>query len=119
MVNTHIDYTAAGNPKQVRRLIELTRADYPDVAMFYIADWNMYRTSEGYTVLKENGMIATEEFLPDAKRAGTMIGSDAAIDFCFVDQRYFKGAAYKVINDHKYSETASDHYPVYTEIETV
>lgn len=119
MVNTHIDYTSEGNVKQVKKLIELTRADFPGVPMLYTADWNMYRDSKGYAILKENGMIATEAFLPDAKLDGTCVGGTAAIDFCFVDERCFKGVAYKVINDHKYSETASDHYPVYTEIETV
>ena len=119
MANTHIDYVSVANAMQVKKLIDLTRADYPDVAMFYTADWNMYRDSKGYKVLKDHGMIATEEFLPDAKLDGTCVGGTTAIDFCFVDARYFRGTAYKVVKDHKYSETASDHYPVYTEIETV
>ena len=118
-VNTHIDYTSAANAKQVARLIELTRADYPNVAMVYTADWNMRRDSKGYAVLRENGFMATEEFLPDAKLEGTCVGGTTAIDFCFVDAKYLKGVAYHVIKDHKYSETASDHYPVYTEIETI
>ena len=78
----------------------------------------MYRTSDGYAILAENGMIATEEQVPNANKAPTFEGG-TAIDFCFVDQRYFKGVAYKVIDDHAYSKTASDHYPVYTEIEYI
>ena len=119
MANTHIDYCGEANSMQVQKLIELTRAAYPDVPMFYIADWNMYRSSKGYAILKEAGMIATEEFLPNVEKGTTIIGGSEAIDFCFVDQRYFKGTAYKVINDHSYSKTASDHYPIYTEIERV
>jgi endonuclease/exonuclease/phosphatase family metal-dependent hydrolase len=118
MANTHIDYTAAGNPKQVARLVELTREMYPDVPAFYTADWNMYRTSEGYAILEQNGMIATEEFVENAVKAPSFEGG-TTIDFCFVDRRFFKGTAYHVIDDHKYSKTASDHFPVYTEIEFI
>lgn len=119
MVNTHIDYIDAANQLQVARIIELTREAYPNEAIFYIADWNMNRTQMGYAIMEKNGMMATEEFLPDAKKAGTMVGSEVAIDFCFVDKKYWRGVAYKVVNDHKYSNTASDHYPIYTEIERV
>jgi len=119
MVNTHIDYTSAANKKQIEKLVELTRGEYADVPMFYTADWNMRRDSKGYAALNAYGFKATEEFLPDAKLGGTCVGGTTAIDFCFVDERFFKGVAYKVINDHPYSETASDHYPVYSEIETL
>ena len=119
MVNTHLDYVGTATSLQIKKLIEMTRAAYPDTPMFYTADWNMYRTSPGYAILAENGFLATETFLPDAKLDGTIMGGTEAIDFCFVDQRYFKGVAYKVINDHEFSETASDHYPIYTEIERI
>ena len=119
MVNTHADYVDEANAKQVARIIELTREMYPDTPVFYIADWNMFRNGSGYAEMTRAGMKATEEFLPDAKKDGTMIGSTAAIDFCFVDTKYWKGTDYKVVNDHEFSETASDHYPVYTEIERV
>lgn len=119
MVNTHIDYVDAANQLQVARIIELTREMYPDTPIFYIADWNMNNTQRGYAVMGEHGMKATEEFLPDANKCGTMIGSDWAIDFCFVDTKYWKGVDYKVVTDHEYSKTASDHYPVYTEIERI
>ena len=119
MVNTHIDYVDAANQVQVARIIELTREMYPDTPIFYIADWNMNNTQRGYAVMEEMGMKATEEFLPDADKKGTMVGSEWAIDFCFVDTKYWKGTDYKVITDHQYSETASDHYPVITEIERI
>ncbi len=119
MVNTHVDYVDAANQVQVAKIIELTREMYPDTPIFYIADWNMNKTQRGYAVMGEMGMKATEEFLPDAKKDGTMVGSTVAIDFCFVDTKYWKGTDYKVINDHQYSETASDHYPVFTEIERI
>jgi len=119
MVNTHIDYVDAANQVQVARIIELTREMYPDTPIFYIADWNMNKTQRGYAVMVENGMKATEEFLSDADKKGTMVGSSVAIDFCFVDTKYWKGTGYKVITDHDYSNTASDHYPVITEIERI
>ncbi len=119
MVNTHVDYRDDGNKKQIKKLLEIVDAKYPNIPKFFIADWNMYRTSDGYAILRDAGMIATEEYLPDVEKPTTIIGGSTAIDFCFVDKRYFKGVAYKVINDHKYSETASDHYPLYTEIERI
>lgn len=119
MVNTHIDYVDMANQLQVAKIIKMTREMFPDTPIFYIADWNMNKTQRGYAVMVENGMMATEEFLPDAKKEGTMVGSDVAIDFCFVDKKYWKGVAYKVVKDHKFSETASDHYPIYTEIERI
>jgi len=116
-VNTHIDYTAIGNEKQVKRIIELIREDHPDTPVFIIGDFNMRRESKGYKILEEAGFIATEEMVEGAKKDGTCVGEDKTIDFCFVDKRYMRGVAYHVINDHELSRTASDHYAVYTEIE--
>lgn len=120
-VNSHIDYMGAANVKQVELIVDMTRAMFPDTAIFYIADWNMRPESAGYAKMGEKGCAAVETFLPDADMCGTEVGEGITktIDFCFVDKKYWRGAAYKVIRDHKYSDTASDHYPVYVEIERI
>lgn len=119
-VNTHIDYVEAANVKQIKRLIELTSKEFANVPTIYTGDWNMRRASNGYKVLEDAGFIATEEMVKDAKKDGTCVsGEDKTIDFCFVDKNTVKGVAYRVINDHEYAKTASDHYAVYTEIEII
>ena len=65
---------------------------FQGTAIFYTADLNMRPESEGVT---------------------------KTIDFCFVDKKYWRGTAYKVVKDHKYSQTASDHYPLCVEIERI
>ena len=116
----HMPLYAAALPAYKYVYFDNDGTTYNSQPIFYRADKkNMYRTSPGYAILAENGFPATETFLPDAKLYGTIMGGTEAIDFCFVDQRYFKGVAYKVINDHEFSETASDHYPIYTEIERI
>ena len=121
VVNSHIDYMAAANVKQVAAIVDMTREMFPDNAIFYTADWNMRPESAGYAKMLEKGCAAVESFLPDADMCGTEVGEGRTktIDFCFVDKKYWRGAAYKVIRDHKYSDTASDHYPVYVEIERI
>ena len=102
---------------------EIESFEWPDIDADYRYEGLREKISlykeQGYAVMGEMGMKATEEFLPDAEKKGTMIGSTWAIDFCFVDTKYWKGTGYKVITDHQYSETASDHYPVFTEIERI
>ena len=121
VVNSHIDYVGAANVKQVERIVELSRQLYPDTPVFYIADWNMTPTGAGYAKMLEMGCEPVESYLPDADLCGTCVGEGrtSTIDFCFVDKRYWKGTAYKVIRDHEYSNTASDHYPIYGEIERI
>ena len=115
-VNTHIDYTAVGNQKQVKRIIELIGERFAGVPAFVMGDWNMRRTSVGYALLNENGYVATEEQVEGAVKSGTCVDEDKTIDFVFVNKEYLFGVGYRVVNDHKYSKTASDHFPVYTEI---
>ena len=123
VVNSHIDYVDAANVKQVERIVELTREMYPDTPIFYTADWNMTPSGAGYARMIELGCEPVEAYLPDAYMCGTCVSKTeeitSTIDFCFVDKKYWKGTAYKVIKDHKYSKSASDHYPLYVEIESI
>lgn len=121
MVNSHIDYMGAATVKQVARIVELVREMYPDTPAFYTADWNMSPQSAGHAKMIEVGCEPVEAYLPDADMCGTCVGEGktSTIDFCFVDKRFWKGTAYKVVRDHEYSNTASDHYPLYVEIERI
>ena len=121
MVNSHLDYRGEANVKQVEAIVDITREMYPDTPIFYTADWNMRPTSKGYAKMNEKGCAAVEEYIPDADTSGTEVGEGptATIDFCFVDKKYWKGSAYKVMRDHKYSKSASDHYALYVEIERI
>ena len=75
--------------------------------------------SEGFKDIVANNLLPTYSYLENPKLDGTMVGSDATIDFCFVDAYHFTASEYKVIRDHKYSDTASDHYPVYSVIRMI
>ena len=116
LVNTHIDYTGSANLKQVQKLLELTRNTFGDIPVIYTADWNMYKTSPGFAALREAGYNSTEAEYGAAHTPGTMVGSNGVIDFCFIDSEGMAALDYKVVNDHRYSDTASDHYPVFSEI---
>lgn len=116
MINTHIDYTGSANIKQVEKLLELTQNCFGDIPVFYTADWNMYKTSAGYAKLAEAGYAPTETFTGETITPGTMVGSSGIIDFCFIDSEKMTALDYKVINDHMHSDTASDHYAIYSEI---
>lgn len=114
--NTHIDYNSSATVKQINKLLELMVPIAGDLPIIFTADWNMYRDSAGAKVMNAAGYYTTESATSNKYKPGTMIGSNNAIDFCFVDPDEFKTLDYKVINDHKYSPTASDHYAVYSEI---
>lgn len=114
-VNTHIDYVAAANIKQVNKLLELAAAMFPGMPVIFTADWNMNPSMEGYKAMNNAGYYTAEKLLEDAFTPPTTPGG-GYIDFCFVSPEYFDTFAYKVINDHTYSQTASDHYAVIAEV---
>ena len=116
MINTHIDYVATANIKQVKKLLELTANKFEDLPLIYTADWNMYRTSAGYKAMNAAGFESTEASGAGAYKTSTFPNGVEAIDFCFVKSEDFKTVSYKVINDHEYCDTASDHYPVVSDI---
>lgn len=114
-VNTHLDFEKV-SVKQVNRLLELVGQIAGDTPVIFTADWNFGRASGGAQAMNAAGYYTTESATSNKYKPGTMIGSNNAIDFCFVDPDEFKTLDYKVINDHKYSPTASDHYAVISEI---
>lgn len=116
IANTHIDYVASANVKQVNRLLELIKPIAGDSPIIFTADWNMSRDSEGARAMNAAGYYTTESATSNKYKPGTFPNSDNAIDFCFVSTKEFKTLDYKVVNDHKYSATASDHYAVISEI---
>ena len=107
VVNTHIDYVAAANVKQVELLLKYTK-QFKNLPIFYTADYNMQNYSDGYNTMRGADFID----------CGTALGKNVAghIDFCFVDLDLSIPVGYEYISNHQYSETASDHYPVYAEI---
>ena len=107
VVNTHVDYVAAANTLQIEVLLECTER-FRGRPIIYTGDFNMQNTSDGYKQMYNSGL----------RDCGSYLGHSIKghIDFCFVDQLYVVPTAFKYIDDHEYSETASDHCPVYSEI---
>lgn len=119
-VNAHLDYVDEANYLQVQRLLELTAAQHRAMPTVYTADWNMNPTQRGYAYFGEQGFVSTMDEAHDPQ-TGTMVpdesGYSVPIDFCFVPKRYLKELhAYKVVNDHRYSMTASDHFAVFSDM---
>ncbi len=119
-VNAHLDYVDEANLLQVKRLLELTKAQHESMPVIYTADWNMTPAQRGYAYLGEQGFVSTMD-AANAPQTGTTVpdedGHNAAIDFCFVQKRHLKEVhTYKVVNDHKYSMTASDHFAVFSDM---
>ena len=114
IVNTHIDYIAEANKKQVEKLLELT-AGFQDQIVIYTADWNMRTSGLGFKAMKDAGYIdggtAYGKTIPD---------SGNYIDFIFVDTNKVTVNDYQFYTNHKYSagrpQAASDHNPVMVEI---
>jgi endonuclease/exonuclease/phosphatase family metal-dependent hydrolase len=114
-VNTHIDYIGAATTKQVQVLLELTKK-FSYLPMFYTADWNMYTSSPGYSLMTKAGYLDASTMTDNAHIGPTMVGGSAPIDFCFTSAMHTYVDRYEVVDDHQYSNTASDHYAIYTEI---
>lgn len=106
IVNTHIDYTSAATAKQTERLIELTEC-FRDRPTFYFGDFNMHRSSEGYSNMVKGGLEDTGSYLGDMT---------SVIDFCFMDPTMSIATGYKIVNDHELSSVASDHPAIYSEV---
>jgi len=107
VVNTHVDYVDAANRKQIAVLLECTER-FRGRPIIYTGDFNMQNTSNGYSQMILSGL----------RDCGSYLGHSIKghIDFCFVDVAYVVATNFKYIDDHEFSETASDHCPVYSEI---
>ena len=107
VINTHVDYVDAANKKQIAVLLECTEK-FRGKPIIYTGDFNMKNTSDGYKQMYASGL----------RDCGSYLGYNIQghIDFCFIDQAYVVATAYKYVDDHKYSSSASDHCPVYSEI---
>ena len=107
VVNTHVDYVDAANRKQIAVLLECTEK-FRGRPIIYTGDFNMQNTSNGYSQMILSGL----------RDCGSYLGHSIKghIDFCFVDVAYVVATNFKYIDDHEFSETASDHCPVYSEI---
>ena len=128
-INTHVSYLAA-NTRQVEIIMELFEeggdknscvqkhagVDITSYRKIYTADWNCQKFEKGYSVMNNNGYMATEEMLPDAYKPSTTVNGGGYIDFCFIKSSEFKTLKYKVINDHPLALLTSDHYPVFSKI---
>ena len=117
-VNTHIDYVPEANIKQVNKLLELVAEKFPGENIIMTADWNMGKGYASYQALNNAGYYAAEELLEGAFTPPTTPGG-GYIDFCFVSSDKFTTFDYKVVNNHQYSETASDHYAIIAEVALV
>ena len=116
-VNTHIDYVSEATSKQVSKLLELT-AGFSYMPMFYTADWNMYPGSKGYNLMQNAGYMDSRNMAAELKDGPTM-SAGGTIDFCFTSVLSTSVDYYKVINDHEYSSSASDHYPIVIDMKII
>lgn len=110
VVNTHVDYIGEANTKQIKVLLDCTER-FRGKPIIYTGDFNMQSTSDGFKQMVDAGL----------RDCGSYLGYSIKghIDFCFVDTYYVVPVCYKYIDDHQFSDTASDHCPVYSEIAIV
>ena len=116
-VNTHLDFAAA-QAKQTARLLELT-SHLTYMPCFYTADWNFTRDSQGYRLMHNAGYVDASQLTDNVHGNGTFPGSGAAIDFCFTSVLNTSVDAFRVVDDHEYSSSASDHYAIVADLKIV
>ncbi|MBQ0102316.1 MAG: hypothetical protein KBT31_05935 [Firmicutes bacterium] len=113
-VNTHLDYIGSANLKQMSRLLELTASWRKEMQVFYTADWNMDSGSGAYTNMLMNGMEDTANAAKVSNKGATC--GSSRIDMIFTSSTFSTTKVFHRISDHKYSNTSSDHFPVYAEV---
>ena len=116
-VNTHLDFAAA-QQKQVSKLLSLT-AEFSCLPMFYTADWNFTPNTDGYRLMHNAGYMDASVLTSNVHGSATFIGSTSEIDFCFTSVLNTSVDGYAVIDEHQYSDTASDHYPIVVDLKIV
>ena len=116
-VNTHLDLSEAARKRQVSILISLT-SRLSGMPLFYTADWNFYENSEPYKEMEGAGFIDASKLAPDTMSGNTLING-GEIDFCFTSVVSTSAVKYAVVNDHEYSQSASDHYPILIDLKII
>ena len=116
-VNTHLDFTKA-QQAQVSILLEQT-AHLSYLPLFYTADWNFTTGETPYNMVQAAGYMDASIMTDDTMSGATLIGSVSEIDFCFTSALNTSVDSYRVVNEHIFSETSSDHYPIYVELKIV
>lgn len=113
-VNTHLDFADA-QQQQVSILLGQT-AHLAYMPMFYTADWNFVPGDMGYKLMHNGGYVDTSVMTTNVHGSGTFVGSSSEIDFCFASVLNASVDSYRVVDDHEFSETSSDHYPIFVEL---
>ena len=116
-VNTHLDFAAA-QQMQTGKLLSLT-SKYSYLPMFYTADWNFTPGTESYNLMHSAGYVDASVLTSNIHGSGTFVGSTSEIDFCFTSVLNTSVDSYRVIDEHPYSDTASDHYPIVVDLKIV
>jgi len=116
-VNTHLDFENAQR-KQTGKLLALT-SKFSYLPMFYTADWNFTPNSESYNAMHSAGYMDASVLTSNVHGSGTFVGSTSEIDFCFTSVLSTSVSSYRVIDEHPYSDTASDHYPIVIDLNIV
>ena len=108
-VNTHLDFASA-QQQQVSILLAQT-AHLSYMPMFYTADWNFVPGEMGYKLMHAAG-YTDASVMTENVDGGATISGGSEIDFCFASIQNTSVDSYMVIDDHEFSETSSDHYPI-------
>ena len=116
-VNTHLDFAAA-QQAQVSILLAQT-LHLAHMPMFYTADWNFTTGEAPYNMVQSSGFIDASIMTENTMSGATMVGGNGEIDFCFTSPLNTSVDSYRVINDHEFSETSSDHYPIFVELKII
>jgi endonuclease/exonuclease/phosphatase family metal-dependent hydrolase len=116
-VDTHRDFERAQR-KQTGKLLAHT-SQFSYLPMFYTADWNFTPNSESYNVMHSAGYMDASVLTSNVHGSNTFVGSTSEIDFCFTSVLNTSVNSYRVIDEHPYSDTASDHYPIVIDLNIV
>ena len=116
-VNTHLDFAKAQKEQISILLSETAHLSY--LPMFYTADWNFTFSDAPYNVIQAAGYMDASIMTENTMSGATLVGSGSEIDFCFTSVLNTSVDSYMVINEHEFSETSSDHYPIFVELQIV
>jgi endonuclease/exonuclease/phosphatase family metal-dependent hydrolase len=115
-VNTHLDFARAQQSQVSILLNETAHLSY--MPMFYTADWNFTPGEMGYKMMHAAGYTDASVMTDNVDGGGTIIGG-GEIDFCFAAIQSTSVDGYMVVDDHEFSETSSDHYPILVDLNII